>query len=376
VTDEPPAAEYRCPGERYAVSRAVHLGRLTRFYPGCRACPRREETGTLSPRRRRQLAEAPSRRPAAVGGKASHGTALEETLSAARCGGVAIDDFPPSAARELAAAFGFFLSEACRARHDRHGAEAAPPAVVLAGDGRPTTAEQVAAAGFGLRWAGCRVIDIGSVTADCAAFTLAHRHLDGGMLVGNPTRRKHMVGVKLWSAGGRPLGGGGAAKLAEHVPRVADRSGRRFAALGRLDATSPYLARFKPWYRGLRPLVFLLQSASAPFARFVERLTEATACRVVNTAFSPGRLAELLAFHGAEFALWADGDGALGELFDERGRSIAPQRLGELLGALESPTGVGSYTSDALGRLTLLLAALGRGGRRLSELLDAVRPAG
>src|SRR5438046_1875439 len=35
-------AEYRCPGEDYTISRAVHLARLAAFYPKCRECPHRE----------------------------------------------------------------------------------------------------------------------------------------------------------------------------------------------------------------------------------------------------------------------------------------------------------------------------------------------
>ena len=51
------AVEYRCPGAGYAISRAVHLGRLARFYPACRHCPHAADTGTLSPRQVRQLRE-------------------------------------------------------------------------------------------------------------------------------------------------------------------------------------------------------------------------------------------------------------------------------------------------------------------------------
>ena len=54
-------AEYRCPGETYGISRAVHLGRLAGFHPACRDCPRRDDAVGLSARQIRQLAEVGSR---------------------------------------------------------------------------------------------------------------------------------------------------------------------------------------------------------------------------------------------------------------------------------------------------------------------------
>lgn len=39
--------QYVCPGETHAISRAVHLSRLAAFYPKCRECPQRQETGQL-----------------------------------------------------------------------------------------------------------------------------------------------------------------------------------------------------------------------------------------------------------------------------------------------------------------------------------------
>ena len=58
---------YRCPGQQHPISRAVHLGRLAAFYPACRQCSHRDDTGTLSPRQVEQLQEVRSttRAPAA-----------------------------------------------------------------------------------------------------------------------------------------------------------------------------------------------------------------------------------------------------------------------------------------------------------------------
>ena len=39
---------YICPGETHPISRSVHLSRLAAFYPKCRECPLRKDTGNLA----------------------------------------------------------------------------------------------------------------------------------------------------------------------------------------------------------------------------------------------------------------------------------------------------------------------------------------
>ena len=45
-----PAKLYVCPGDTHPISRAVHLSRLAAYFPGCRECPFRTETGQLPTR--------------------------------------------------------------------------------------------------------------------------------------------------------------------------------------------------------------------------------------------------------------------------------------------------------------------------------------
>ena len=122
--------EYVCPGEKSPISRAVHLGRLAGFYPACRRCSHRDDTGTLSARRVKQLVDTRRRgqRPPLF---------FEEGAA-----GVLGSDLDATVARRLGAALGIYL------RHQPSGAE--PPMAVIAGDGRPSAAELLAAAGEGL----------------------------------------------------------------------------------------------------------------------------------------------------------------------------------------------------------------------------------
>ena len=93
----PHTAVYRCPDELHPITRAVHLGRLAAFYPACRQCPLRDDTGTLSPRQVAQLAETGQQRQ------------TQSVFSDEGVGGVYLNDLTPAAARDIAAAFGVLL---------------------------------------------------------------------------------------------------------------------------------------------------------------------------------------------------------------------------------------------------------------------------
>jgi len=367
--------EYRCPGQRYAISRAVHLGRLARFYSACRECPHAEDTQGLSARRVKQLAEIRQR------------PACRSHLGADTVGGVYLNDLDPLAARQIAAALGVrLLRRSPRA-----------PLLAVAGDGRAMTCEMVAAAGEGLRWAGCNVVDIGPATAACLRFAAAHLRAAGGLMVGNPGDRPHLVALKFFDAAAGSAGGGETADLLRteqeitvpgkgavpfslrenrdsppvipglilrdrRLPGV-DRPTRTFGSLRRFQAEKPYLATLADSYHALRPLRLLLDSTCAPLIGYLRELTAPTACRIVLRRDAGERVPEQIIADKAHFAVSTDGDGETVAVFDQRGRRVERRRLAALLGA-DVPL------RDALATVTMLLVLLSRSDRRFSEVLD------
>ena len=338
----PPTVEYRCPGERQPISRAVHLGRLAAFYPACRECPHREDTGSLSPRQVEQLAETAERR---------RPRPLFHDEGAA---GVFLDDLAPADARRIAAAFGVIVrgetaeekGEERREKREEgkdcgnqaihhssfnisHFPSPPPPTpnpfVLLAGDGRPIAAELVAAVAEGLRWSGCNVVDIGPATAACMAFTMHHLRAAGGVLVGNPGLAPHEVGLQFWTAGPRPLSAGGGlesvAQLAETDP---GRPTRRCGRMRRFQADEPYLAALSDHYHALRPLRVVVDSASKPLLHYLQQLCAAVACEIIPLRAAPAGDWSPSATH---FAVQIDGDGETCRVFDEQGREAPPARL-------------------------------------------------
>jgi len=413
---ESEAAVYVCPGERSPISRGIHLGRMAGFYPACRTCRHRDDTGSLSARQVKQLAETRRR---------SERAPLFHDEGAA---GVFWNEIDPAVARRLGAALGIYL------RHDRPpSAETAT--VVIGADGRPPGTDMVAAAGEGLRWAGCRLVDVGKASAPCLAFAVDHLTADGGLLVGNFAGQAHTVGLAFWEAAARPLSSGGSLEeLRAIFDASPSRPTRRFGSTCRFSAEGAYLAGLAERYHALRPLRLVLAAQSPPVFGYLQQLTAAVACRV--TPFSGGMtaLGGSVVRQQAHFGALVDDDAERCRLVDDRGRPVSDERLlwvlarhrldaqpggvivleqecsprladqihrrggrvvfaggrrAEMHGAMQAHeallgggasgriwhrSGAGHASPDALWTLTLLFELLSQSDRPLADILDADAP--
>ncbi|MBN1395565.1 MAG: hypothetical protein JW959_11120 [Pirellulales bacterium] len=312
---KPPEPEYRCPGESLPISRAVHLGRLAAFYPACRECPHREDTGSLSPRQVKQLREtaAPGRpRP---------------LFHDEGAGGMFLHDFTPKDARRIAAAFGAMVYP-----------DTASPRVVLAGDGRPLCAELTAAAAEGIRFSGCDLIDVGPATAACLAYAIKHLQASGGVLIGNPGAAPREVGMQFWTSRPGPLSiGAGLESLARLTDADTERPARRAGGMGRFQAEVPYLATIAEHYHALRPLRVAVDSASRPLVGYLKKLAAPVACRFVPPQGRGGDPSDQIRADDAHFGVRIDGDGETCRVFDERGRAAPPEKILQLLSRFICP---------------------------------------
>ena len=327
-----PGFEYRCPGQSCPISRAVHLARMAAYYPSCRQCPYGSDTGGLSRRLVRRL-----RKTREMAKDRSEPLFFEEGAA-----GAYLNDIGPVEAEKMAAALGMTLRET--GPRDETGPldepgprdTAEPPVAVVAGDGRPITPELVAAVAEGLRWSGCHVVDIGQASAACAAFAVGHFQADGGLLVGNPGHGPQTVGLKFWSAGGRPMSLGGVDPSLDEVRRTyetgADRPCRRYGSLRRLQVEDSYLATFGDHYHALRPLRLLLDCACRPLVEYLQRLTKPLACEVLVYRGREVEVGRAVRKNEAHLAAVIEGDGETCRVLDERGQNVDADRLVELIG--------------------------------------------
>ena len=290
----------------------MHLGRLSRFYPGCRECSHRDQTATLSARLVKRLAE--TRRQ----------DDPDPLFGADGASGVYLNQLDPAWARKIARALG------TRLYREMTGEEARPE-VVIAGDGRLFTPELLAAVAEGLRWAGCGVIDVGAATAPCTAYAVAHLGAAAGVLVGNPTVRVHTVGLRFWAKEARPLGTELLAYLSQVASAEVDRPVRKSGPSRRFQAEIPYLGDMAHSYHALRPLRFVLDTASEPLACYLAKLLEPVACRAIRCRVLPGELAKQIVEDRAHFAVRIDDDARRCRLIDDRGRDVAGERFCSLI---------------------------------------------
>jgi phosphomannomutase len=237
-----------------------------------------------------------------------------------------------------------------------HGASLDEPAVVLASDGEPRTAELIAAADEGLRLAGCNVVDVGSASVAAMRFAIDHLGADGGVLVAAQRSRQLPTSVRYWAPGSTPLDESGNRRVAEQAHAGVDRPQRRNGQSRRFDATTPYLATWRDSYHGLRPLRIALDSASLPVRRYIDALLTHSACRVIDGTLNE-RPAERITAADAHVGLRIDRFGEVLAVFDERGRT---QRI---------PTDWTDGPGDSIVVLTALVQLLSQSDRPLSVAL-------
>ncbi len=270
--------------------------------------------------------------------------------------GVCPNDFGADAARRAAVALGIWLH---RQRADIPDA----PVALIAGDGRPMTAELQAAVGEGLRWAACHVVDLGAATAPCLALAIDHLQAAGGILVGNPHDRPQTAGLKFWAHGPRPLSAGSAwDELTAIYGGPVDRPTRGFGSRRRFQADEPYLASLADQYHALRPLRILLDTRCLPWVDYLRRLTAPVACEVLTNDSGQGQRIQQIAAQAAHFAVQVLDDGEVCRFGDERGREVPGERLLVLLAReqlRQRPGGTIVLEPGTSPRTAEVLAALG-----------------
>lgn len=404
---------FQCPGEPGTIGRAVHLARLTDGYPACRHCRYRDDVEGLSDRLKQRLPSAQA------SGKPADFVCNEGLL------GNLHEGFDPIMVGRFAAGFGLFLRE-------EREATTAYPTVVFAGDGRPVTQRHYAKVIEQLRWAGCDVVDLGSLPCPALSWAIGELVADGGLYLGNPAGDPHKAGVRFYRDAGTPLTEHTALEaISDWAESEPCRPVRVAGTASRPESLPAYESRFTDSYHGLRPLRFLLHTTCPPVGACLVRLLRETACKMVLRESETCLPHEQLSESGGHFAASIDDDGRRCHLWDERGtpvpferlmqliakivcgtepsdrRIVVDQRLlvslrprfqqagltlhgcgrlsSELFGAMVSEEAAlgadqhgrlwyresnGRVIADALGTLTLVLGKLSDGDRSLSEVLD------
>lgn len=344
--------QYVCPGETHAISRAVHLSRLAAFYPKCRECPHRHETGQL-PQPKFEDKDAPQ-------------PSLSEpslfTLEGVR--GVYLNELTRHKAGELAAAFASLLWESLplagrsdlRDVNSKRPIRRNGPVVVVGFDERPSSPDIVTGVAAALRRMSCQVVDIGQTSAPCFRFAVAHLQAPGGILITGHGCEPSWTGLDFVVKQGRPVSAGGrraanqenhkssrAIALEDVHQRWLDGTVRPLRQGGSqrvFQATVPYLAGLWKHFHALRPLRVAI-GCPVPFVRrtLIELFAKLPVTlswveipqrrRDVLNEQDPDiqRVHDAVIAQSADFGFLIDDDGANVAVLDEVGNLLDPGDL-------------------------------------------------
>ncbi len=337
---------YVCPGEKYPIPRAVHLARLAAFYPKCRECPHRNETGALTPEALKRLEQV--RQP-----KARRSLWVEEGIR-----GVYLNELTRQKASEYVAALAAELWREAPLVGVQEPAGSPPkpkrqgPLVVVGRDRRPSSPDIFVGVVNTLRRMGCHVVDVGVVSKPCFNFAVAHLQAAAGVYVTGTGKPATWTGCDFVSRGAQPMSlNGRLAQLAERLRLGCSRPTRSAGPYRYFQARVPYEAVLWKHFHDVRPLTVVCACLCACVEGTLERLFEKIPARLVQVpvqqAFhlhsDPDRLRRLedrvgLAVRqaSAAFGLIIDEDGMSCRLFDELGHPVPQEKFISLLTQLFS----------------------------------------
>jgi phosphomannomutase len=321
LADEPC---YVCPGEIRPISRAVHLSRLAAYYPGCRQCAHRHDTGHL-PRQIVERIDRTARRVARASLLADEGVR-----------GVYLNELSRPVAERYAAAFASLLWEQqpliARQSEEALAGRRRGPAVVVGHDSRPSSPDIVVGAAVALRRMGCHVIDIGAVSTPCLWFAVDHLQAAGAVYVTGHGCGPASTGFDFVESQAVPWSRGGMLdRLQERFEAVPARPTRSGGGLRTFRATVPYAAGLWKHFHALRPLRIGIACAAPLVTPLLAELFAQLPCTPhsveVPVADDPRRVAQLAAERlagaigdrGLHAGLLIGEDGQQCRVFDERG---------------------------------------------------------
>jgi phosphomannomutase len=335
---------YVCPGEDHPIPRSIHLARLAAYYPKCRECEHRRDTGQLPRSTVGRLEQTAARvvRPSPFGAEGVRGEYLNHLT------------------RQIAGRVAEAVADRCWQSHphagivpslDDDGEEAergrqAGPVIVIGHDARPSSPDLCVGVGGALRRMGCEVIDVGRVSGTCLAFAVEHLQADAGLFVTGSSRPPQWTGLDLSGSRGVPWSMGGTITKGTLV----DIERRYLAGVSRptrlggtqrfFDAAVPYRASLLKHFRDLHPLRVVCALADEMLRQTLQQIFEPLPCELIVIEAPPAtgelpaaddpvtrvfRKAIKLADAVCGISIAEDGRGIA--LFDERGRPVPTPEL-------------------------------------------------
>ena len=343
IVSLPTVTEYRCPGEEHSISRSIHLSRLAAFYPACRQCQHRHDTGQLNPETVERINQTEVRgRPRPL-------------FQRDGVRGVFLNEFTPAIAGRIAAAFASVLWQDVPLTGRQDSTRPEPrtgtrqpsrrgPSIVVGYDERPSSPAILSSVIDALRMMGCPVTDIGLVSRPCFAFAVDHLQVAGGLFVSGAGHDASWAGLDLYREGALPLSlGDGLEEVQQKFDAGVTRPTRSAAFQRAFQATIPYEAGLWKHFHALRPLRVVCAARPRPTRKTIRKLFAKLPCElseIETTAAANAplkhdvlleRIISRVKKRKAHLGILIDGDGSRCWFVDEKGKLIDAVRLTAML---------------------------------------------
>lgn len=338
---------YTCPGELYSIPRSIHLARLAAYYPNCRDCPHRFDTGHVLPQANELPRENSRRavRTSLLTDESVRGVYLNELdRNRAIAWGEAIAsvlwDEQPMMARQKPPDTSQIIPD----RKTGPRVVARVPNVVVGFDERSSSPEIVTGLVLGLRRMGCPVIDLAQTSLPIVAFQVHALQAMSGVFVTGAGCDPSWTGFELFSRGAAPFSRAQLEQMEHAVKQGVGRQTRQIGSHQPYRGNPEYEASLEPFFHALRPLKIVCGSSTRLLPRILNSLFEKLPCELTHVPLATRRR-DLIDVQDVDLQRVAttvlDSHHHLGVVIDEdhrhaafitdRGRLVRPREVARLL---------------------------------------------
>lgn len=335
---------YLCPGEKHPIPRSIHLARLAAFYPNCRLCEHRTDTGQL---------------PRSMIGRIEQTVQRGEQPSPFRRDGIRgiyLNHLTRKIAGKIAAAVAERLWEqrpfVGRAPLTDDEPDASPgpqrrrsgPTVIIGQDARPSSPDLSVGVSESLRLMGCDVVDVGRVSRPCFAFAVDHLQAASGLFVTGSGCPPSWTGLDVIGPGGIPWSMDGTlADIQHRFERGVSRPTRQGGTQRYFDAAVPYRASLLKHFQDVAAQKVICLCTESTIVETLQPLLEPLACELIwitdATAIKGHRLSTVKA-ESADVGIVVSDDGMSIKLYGSDSREVPSSDLWQRILATVDDSGV------------------------------------
>jgi len=330
VTLQPTAVkQFICPGEKLPISRSIHYARLAAFYPACRECPHRNETGNLPAKTIEDLEETQKR----IG--------RTDLFTTEGIRGVYLNEIDRQQTERIVSAFCALVLENYPRRYrfsqEKSSRELSSPLMIVGYDSRASSFELMPTVIESLRRMGMMVTEVGLSSRSSFCFAAKHLEATAGILITGSGCGPAWTGFDFVGESAFPYSlGGQLDKLKFRLQKKFSRPSRQGGKLNSFQAAIPYRTNLWKYFQHLKPLEIVCHKSDPFTTQTLLELFAKLPCHLTLIDM-PGKqslttkrevaeratIADFVVKSGADLGVMIEEDGMTCHFLDEQARIVS-----------------------------------------------------